>query len=85
MYDIVYQQQRKNRDKKSYLSVPSFEAYLKFATLFKSVLVIQIVGMLKSSELEKLWRYSNYGSHNLKDCSDGRSAGPKNLFSICPP
>ena len=36
--------------------------------------------MLKSSELKKLWHDSNYGSHNLKGCSEVRSA--KTLISF---
>ena len=32
--------------------------------------------MLKYSEHEKLWHFSNYGSPNLKDCSEVRSADP---------
>ena len=36
--------------------------------------------MLKSSEHEKLERYSNYKSSNFKDCSEVRSAVPPISF-----
>ena len=40
--------------------------------------------MLKFSKREKLWLYSNYGSQNLEDFSEVRSADPQFNFTIFP-
>ena len=39
-----------------------------------------LVEMLKSSEHEKSWHYSNYKSPNFLDCSEVRTANPSISF-----